>query len=96
MVLSLDEVKAHLRIETNDEDLELASMISKSQARAEEFCRVTFPDGDDAPETVRLAVLLMTSYLYENRDAPDHTAYVTMRTAFENLLYPHRDPALMF
>ena len=47
-------------------------------------------------EPVRLAVLLMVSYLYENRDTPDRTIYGTMRIAFENLLYPYRDPDKMF
>ena len=32
----------------------------------------------------------------ENRDVPDHQTYATMREAFENLLYPYRDPEKMF
>jgi ATP-dependent Clp protease ATP-binding subunit ClpA len=69
-------------------------LIAKAQAAAEDYCRVTFPD--DAPESVRLAVLLMTSHYYENRENSDSVAYATMRTAFQNLLYPHRDPDQMF
>jgi hypothetical protein len=45
---------------------------------------------------VRLAVLLMVSHYYENRDNPDKQVYITMRMAFENLLYPHRDAGMMF
>ena len=48
------------------------------------------------PQAVRLAVLLLVSHYYENRDNPDKQVYVTMRMAFENLLYPHRDPEKMF
>ena len=33
---------------------------------------------------------------YENRDVPDSQTYNTMRTAFQNLLYPYRDPDKMF
>ena len=51
---------------------------------------------EPAPEPVRLAVLLMVSHYYENRDNPDKQVYVTMRIAFENLLYPYRDPTKMF
>lgn len=40
--------------------------------------------------------MLMVSHYYENRDNPDRQVYVTMRIAFENLLYPYRDPAKMF
>ena len=97
MILTVDEVKAHLRIEDDEEDALLASYIVQSQAAAEDYCRLSFEnDLESVPEPVRLAVLLMVSYLYENRDEPDHAAYVTMRTAFENLLYPHRDPDKMF
>lgn len=45
---------------------------------------------------MRLAVLLMVSHYYENRDNPDRQVYLAMRTAFENLLYPHRDVDKMF
>ena len=48
------------------------------------------------PEPVRLAVILMTSFYYENRDIPDMTTYKAMRMAFDSLLYPYRDPEKMF
>jgi hypothetical protein len=38
----------------------------------------------------------MVSHYYENRDNPDKQVYITMRMAFENLLYPHRNAELMF
>ena len=94
MILTLDEVKSHLRIQHDEEDELLESLIAQAQAAAEDFCRVEF--GDDAPEPVRFAVLLMVSHYYENRDSPDRQVYLTMRTAFENLLYPHRDVDKMF
>ena len=45
---------------------------------------------------MRLAVLLFVGFYYENRDVPDQQTYNTMRTAFQNLLYPYRDPDKMF
>lgn len=93
-MLTLEEVKVHLRIENEDEDDYIVSLIAQAQAKAEDFCRVTFED--DAPAPVRLAVLLMISHYYENRDNPDRQVYVTFRMAFENLLYPYRDPEKMF
>lgn len=89
MVLTVDEVKAHLRIETEEEDELIASLIRQAQATAEDYCRVSFEES--APEPVKLACLLMVSHYYENRDNPDTAAYNSMRRAFENLLYPHRD-----
>ena len=94
MVLTVDEVKQHLRIEYDEEDELIEKLIQQAQAAAEDFCRVSFEE--DVPEPVRLACLLFVSYHYENRDLPDMTTYKSMRMAFEHLLYPHRDPAQMF
>ena len=94
MVLTVDEVEQHLRIEYDEEDELIEKLIQQAQAAAEDFCRVSFEE--DAPEPVRLACLLFVSYHYENRDIPDMTTYKSMRMAFEHLLYPHRDPAQMF
>ena len=94
MLVSVDEVKAHLRIDQDEEDLYLESLIRQAQAAAEDYCRVSFED--DEPEPVRLAILLFVGFYYENRDLPDRTTYGTMRIAFQNLLYPYRDPEKMF
>ena len=90
----MDEVKTHLRIDQDEEDVYLESLIRQAQAAAEDYCRVSF--GDDAPEPVRLAILLFVGFYYENRDVPDRPPYGTMRIACENLLYPYRDPEKMF
>ena len=94
MILTVDEVKTHLRIQHDEEDEYLESLIAQAQGAAEDFCRTEFRAA--APEPVRLAVLLMVSHYYENRDNPDRQVYLAMRMAFENLLYPHRDPEKMF
>lgn len=94
MIVTVDEVKTHLRIQYDDEDAYLEGLIKQAQATAEDYCRVQF--SEPAPEPVRLAVLLFVSHYYENRDNPDRAIYVTMRIAFENLLYPYRDPVKMF
>ena len=94
MILTIEEVKAHLRIQHDEEDELIEGFIAQAQAVAEDYCRVQFED--TAPEPVRLAMLLMVSHYYENRDNPDRQVYMTMRIAFENLLYPYRDPAKMF
>lgn len=97
MILTVDEVKTHLRIEDDDEDDYIETLIAQAQATAEDFCRVSFDtDYETVPEPVRLAVILMVSHYYENRDNPDRAVYGTMRIAFENLLYPYRDPEKMF
>lgn len=94
MILTCEDVKQHLRIEDDEEDAYIETLIAQAQAAAEDFCRVEFKG--DAPQPARLAVLLMVSHYYENRDNPDRAVYGTMRIAFENLLYPYRDPDKMF
>ena len=94
MILSVEEVKTHLRIQHTEEDKFISTLIAQAQAVAEDYCRVQF--SGTVPEPVRLAVMLMVSHYYENRDNPDRQVYVTMRIAFENLLYPYRDPTKMF
>ena len=94
MILTTEEVKVHLRIQHDEEDDLIDGFIAQAEAVAEDYCRVQFPE--PAPEPVRLAVLLMVSHFYENRDNPDRQVYLTMRMAFQNLLYPYRDPAKMF
>ena len=94
MVVTVPELKAHLRIQYDEEDEYLSSLIAQAQAAAEDFCRISFEDS--ASEPVRLAVLLMASHYYENRDNADKQVFITMRMAFENLLYPYRDVTKMF
>ena len=104
MIVTVDEIKAHLRIEHDEEDAYIESLIKQAQTAAEDYCRVPFEAVDEngdpiptgVPEPVRLAVILMTSFYHENRDIPDMTTYNATRMAFDNLLYRYRDPAKMF
>ena len=96
MIVTVDEVKTHLRIEHDEEDGYIGDLIRQAQAEAEDYCRVSFETMENPPDPVRLAVILMTSFYYENRDIPDMTTYKATRMAFDSLLYPYRDPAKMF
>ena len=71
MILTVDEVKTHLRIQHDEEDEYITGLIAQAQTTAEDYCRVEFePEPDEEgnvpaiPEPVRLAVLLMTSFYY--------------------------------
>ena len=88
MIVSVDELKSHLRIQHDEEDSLMESLLLQVQAVANDFCRTEYDT--EAPEPVRLAVLLMASHFYENRDNSDKAAFMTMQMAFHALLYPHR------
>ena len=94
MIVSVEELKAHLRIQQDAEDKLLENLLMQAQAAANDFCRMDFEA--DAPDAVRLAVLLMASLFYEYRDASDRSAYLTMMNAFHALLYPYRKIEDMF
>ena len=96
MIVSLDELKAHLRIENDLEDGLLVSLLAQAQAAAGDYCHTDFDEADPVPEPVRLAVLLMAGHFYENRENSDRSAYSTMMTAFHALLYPYRAVEGMF
>lgn len=94
MMLTLQEVKEYLRVEHNEEDDLITKLIMQVQDHAESYCRVKFDD--NAPEGVKLACLMYITHFYENRGNEDKQQYIGMRMAFENMLYPNRDPAKMF
>lgn len=94
MTVTVPELKAHLRVQHDEEDALLASLLMQAQATAEDFCRTAFDA--NAPQAVRLAVLLMASHFYECRDNSDKNGYNVMTAAFRALLYPHRAVEQMF
>ena len=72
MTVSVAELKTHLRIQHDEEDGLLESLLKQAQAAANDFCRTDFDEA--APEPVRLAILLMAAHFYEYRDSSDKAA----------------------
>jgi hypothetical protein len=93
-MVSLSELKAHLRIESGEEDALLSSLIQAAKAACEAFCMTSFEE--PAPEPVRLAILLFCGHFHSNRESGDKNAYDAMITAFRALLWPYRDPTKLF
>lgn len=103
-IVSLDEMRIHLLIDPSDDEVankdtdeKIISFIAQAQAAAEDFCKCKFPaEGEEVPEPVRLAVMLLASHYYEFRDNYDKQTYISTRMAFESLLWPHRDVTKLF
>ena len=97
-MVTLIELKAHLRIEHDDEDTQLTMLLSMAKAAAEDFCLRTFSDKprNKPPEAVRLAVLLYAGHFYTNRENNELVAYQAMTQAFQSLLWPYRDLNKLF
>ena len=48
MIVTVDEVKTHLRIQHDEEDDYIAGLIAQAQTAAEDYCRVSFePEPDE-------------------------------------------------
>jgi hypothetical protein len=92
-MVTLNELKAHLRIEADDENDYLGMLLRIAEAAVADFCGQSF---SDAPEPVRLAVLLFAGYHYAHREADDASAHSAMTAAFHALLWPHREPGALF
>ena len=84
MLITLEEAKGYLRVDSGDEDGFIEQLISSSEKfvedvmRTEEAVLVT-----DQPDRVRFAVLYVLAYLYENREDADYKA---MSLAVSSLL----------
>ena len=93
-MVTLEELKAHLRIEHDEENDYLSALLAMAKAAAEDFCLRTFEE--QSPEAVRLAVLLYASHFYTNRENNEMVAYQAMTQAFQALLWPYRDLQKLF
>lgn len=102
-IVTVAEMRMHMRLEVyaeateidEQEDQYIASLIDMVKKTAEDFCGREFSD-NDAPEPVRLAVMLLVSHYYEFRDNYDNPSYKAARSAFENLLWPYRTVDVLF
>ena len=90
-MVTLDEVKLHLRIEHDEEDQALAAMLEASTDAAADYLGGEMPDPMPAP--VRAAILLQVGDLYLNRERQGDVAYYQNRT-YERLLNPYRSMGL--
>ena len=77
MLVSLEEAKAYLKIEYDEEDDLLLSLI----ASAEDLCATILRKDLTEDDTVRVAVLYAVSYLFDSRGETNMTDLVEMLKA---------------
>ena len=83
-LISLEEAKSYLRVDTEDEDAMIAILISSAGRLCADVARLTdkqwaaIDDDNDDPavkanrETMRIAILYAVGYLFEHREDADH------------------------
>lgn len=70
-MLSLDEVKRYLRVDTSDEDALIESLIQTSDSLVKDVARQDELD-ETAESVVNIAEMYAIAYLYEHREEADH------------------------
>lgn len=94
-LVTLDLMKEHLKIETEEDEEFVETLISEVSQAARDFCWTEF-DEDSVPEPVSLGIRLKVAFFYENRDISDRPAYLATDLAWKALLYPYKDLDNMF
>ncbi|HCW22828.1 MAG TPA: AraC family transcriptional regulator [Lachnospiraceae bacterium] len=87
-MLTLDEAKKYLRVDSDDEDAVIQQELDAAESLVASVLRKDNLDEESGP-IIMVAVLYALSYLNEHREEADHHALtITLR----NLLFGERDP----
>lgn len=94
-MISLEETKMHLRVDSAYEDAHIAALIEAAIASVADFLDMEVEDLGLAPmpAPVRAAILLRVGDLYAHREA-QFDQPLTANAAFAQLLNPYRSLAL--
>ena len=80
MIVSIDEAKEYLRIDADDEDATVESLLNSAQSLCMDVARLDEETFDAAGGIAKTAVLYTLAYFYEHREEADHHALtVTLR-----------------
>ena len=76
MVVTLEEIKNYLRIDFDEDDGLLLSLLSTSERMCMDILRTDERDTLQNTENARTAMMYATAYLYEHREEADHHALI--------------------
>jgi len=88
MLVTLDEMKGYLRVDSTDDDSLISGMISASEKQCMDILRTEDAFVLSSAPNGKLAVMFMTAYLYEHREEADHNA---MNLTLRALLFGERE-----
>lgn len=91
---TLSETKHFLRVDHNEDDGLISSLLIASKTLVEEIMRTTLDSFDEVPEPVNQAVLILVGTLYEERQiSKDDRVGVDISRVLKDLslmLFPYR------
>lgn len=71
-MITLDEAKTYLRVDFDDEDELIKSLILSSVNHCKDVGRIKYDKELEKNPNSKIAVLYMTAYLYEHREEADY------------------------
>lgn len=72
-MITLEEAKSYLRVDFDDEDEMIESLIQSSIKHSMDVARVDSEEELSKNPNGKIAVLYMTAYLYEHREEADYS-----------------------
>lgn len=88
MIITVDEMKHYLRVDSSDDDTLISGMIEASEKHCMDVLRTDDETMLASCENGKIAVMFMTAYLYEHREEADHHA---MNLTLRALLFGDRE-----
>lgn len=80
-VVTLEEVKQYLRVDSGDEDDFISGLLETGEQMCRDVARMEAEELEGHLTMARIAVLYVTAYLYEHREQADHGELVqTLRS----------------
>ena len=80
-MITLDEMKEYLRVDTAEDDDLISSLMDSAEALCMDVARVDSKEEFEGLPNARLSVLFTTAYMYEHREEADHKALtLTLRS----------------
>ena len=76
MLVTLEEAKNYLRVDTVDDDRLFETILSAAHQMSMDILRTDDPVVLEQEADAKVAVLYATAYLYEHREEADHKALV--------------------
>ena len=96
-VLTLQETKEFLRVDGDDEDALISSLIVTAEVLTEEVLRRRLTDFQEVPEPVHQAALILTATLFEERQvSKDNKSGVSIQETLDlvrRMLFAYRKEA---